>query len=67
MSRSMITPYQRLLRMRNSFGKDKSILAEDYKFFTTPDAPAKPRVSTPRSKAARKSEEQSAPKSPKQS
>jgi hypothetical protein len=64
--RSM-TPQQRLARMRKSFEKDKSVLAVDYKYFTTPDAAATPRVSTPRNKAARKLAEQSAPKSPKQS
>jgi hypothetical protein len=61
----MTTPEQRLDRMRKSFEKDKSVLAEDYEYFTTPDAPATPRASIPRSKVARKSEEQPAPKSPK--
>jgi hypothetical protein len=62
----MTTPQQRIARMRKSFEKDKSVLTEDYKYFTTPDTP-KPRVSIPRSKAARKSAERSAPKSPKRS
>jgi hypothetical protein len=59
-----MTPHERLARMRKSFEKNKSVLTEDYKYFTTPDAPVMPRVSIPRSKAARKSAEQSAPKSP---
>jgi hypothetical protein len=63
----MTTPLQRLARMQKSFAKDKSVLTADYKYFTTPDAPTKPRASIPRSKAARMSAEQSAPKSPKQS
>jgi len=37
----MITPQERLARMRKSFEKDKSVLAEDYKYFTTPDKPVK--------------------------
>jgi hypothetical protein len=61
----MTTPQQRLDRMRKSFAKNKSVLTEDYKYFTTPDAPATPRVSIPRSKVARKSEGRSGPKSPK--
>jgi hypothetical protein len=63
----MTAPYERLARMRKSFEKDKSMLTADYKYFTTPDEPAKPRASIPRNKAARKSEERSAPKSPKRS
>lgn len=62
-----MTPLQRLARMRKSFEKDKSVLTEDYKYFTTPDVPAKPRVSTPRNKVAHTSAEQSVPKSPKRS
>jgi hypothetical protein len=62
----MMVPQERLARMRKSFEDNRSVLVEDYKYFTTPDAPT-PRVSTLRSKAARKSEERSAPKSPKQS
>lgn len=49
----MTTPTQRIERMREAFEKDKSILAEDYAYFTTP------RESIPRNKVARKSEEQS--------
>jgi hypothetical protein len=63
----MIAPIERLARMRDFFEKNKSVLTADYKFFITPDAPAKPRESIPRSKAARKSAERSAPKSPKRS
>ncbi len=63
----MITPNQRLARMRKSFDKNKSVLTEDYKYFITPDAPATPRVSIPRNKAAHKLVELSAPKSPKRS
>jgi hypothetical protein len=63
----MITPNQRLARMRKSFDRNKSVLTEDYKYFTTPDALATPRVSIPQNKVARRSAEQSAPKSPKPS
>jgi hypothetical protein len=63
----MTTPQERLARMLKSFERDKSILAADYKYFTTPDAPAMPRESTPRSKAARRSAGRSAPKSLKRS
>jgi len=63
----MTMPHERLVRMRKSFAKNKSMLAEDYKYFTTPDASAKLRASIPRNKAARKSAERSAPKSPKRS
>jgi hypothetical protein len=63
----MTTPEQRLDRMRKSFEKDKNVLTADYKYFITPDAPAMPHVSIPRNKAARKSVERSAPKSPKRS
>jgi hypothetical protein len=66
MSAGMMTPQERLARMRKSFDKDRSVLAEDYKFFTTPDAPM-PRESIPQSKAARKSAEQPVPKSPRRS
>ncbi len=62
----MTTPHQRLTRMRKSFERNKSVLTEDYKYFTTPDS-AKPRASILRSKVARKSAERSAPKSPKRS
>jgi len=63
----MTTPRDRLARMRKSFEKDKSVLTEDYKYFITPDALARPRASIPQNKAARKSVERSAPKSPKSS
>jgi hypothetical protein len=63
----MTTPTQRLSRMRKSFEKNKSVLAVDYKYFTTPDASAKQRVSIRRNKVAHRSAEQSAPKFPKQS
>jgi hypothetical protein len=35
----MTTPQQRITRMRKSFEKNKSVLTEDYKYFTTPDKP----------------------------
>jgi hypothetical protein len=63
----MTTPQQRMVRMRKSFAKNKSVLTADYKYFTTPDALATPRVSIPRNKAAHKSAERSAQKSLKQS
>jgi hypothetical protein len=37
---NMTTPYERLARMRKSFVKDRSVLTEDYKYFTTPDKTA---------------------------
>ena len=52
MKRSM-SPLQRLARMRLSFAKNKSILAEDYEYFTKPHAPIPP------NKVARKSVAQS--------
>jgi hypothetical protein len=61
-----MTPIQRLARMRRTFDKNRSILAEDYAYFTIPDTPM-PRASTPPSKAARTSGAQSAPRSPKRS
>jgi hypothetical protein len=63
----MMTPHERLARMRKSFEKDKSVFTADYKYFTTPDEPTTPHVPIPRSKAARKSAERSALKSPKRS
>jgi hypothetical protein len=63
----MMTPSQRMARMRKSFEKDRSVLTADYKHFITPDAAVMPRESTPQSKAARKSAERSSPKSPKRS
>ena len=62
----MVTPLERMARMRKSFEKDKSVLATDYKYFTTSGAP-KPRVPIPRSKAVRRSAERSGTKSPKRS
>jgi hypothetical protein len=59
----MITPSQRLARMRKSFERDKSVLAADYKYFTTPDAPTTPHAPTLQSKAARKLAERSGPQS----
>lgn len=61
-----VTPQQRLVRMRKSFAKNKSVLADDYQYFTTPDQ-VMPRASTPQSTVVRKSEELSVQKSPKQS
>jgi hypothetical protein len=43
----MTTPDERLARMRKSFAKDRSVLTEDYKYFTTPDKTAKPRAKQP--------------------
>ena len=53
--------------MLKSFEKNKSVLTADYRYFTTPDAQAKPRASIPRNKVARKLAERSALKSPKRS
>jgi hypothetical protein len=39
-AKKMTTPQQRLARMRKSFAKNKSVLSEDYKYFTTPDKSA---------------------------
>src|ERR1700730_12214221 len=36
----MITSHERLVRMRKSFERNRSVLTEDYKYFTTPDVPA---------------------------
>jgi hypothetical protein len=63
----MMTPSKRLARMRQSFEMNRSVLAEDYKYFTAPDKPPKLRASTLQSKAVRKSAGLSAQKSPKQS
>jgi hypothetical protein len=46
-------PSQRLERMRASFEKDKSVLADDYAYFTTPHESIRP------NKAARKLAERS--------
>lgn len=59
-----VTPQQRLVRMRKSFKWNKSVLADDYVYFTTPTMP---HASTPQNKAAHRSEEPSVPKSPKSS
>jgi hypothetical protein len=48
--------------MRKSFAKNKSVLTEDYKYFTTPDVPAKTR-----NKEVRRAAEQLVPKSSKRS
>lgn len=58
---AMATSKQRLERMRKYFAKDRSILADDYSYFTTPHE------SIHQNKAARKSAEQSAQQSPEQS
>jgi len=47
----MTTPHQRLARMRKSFERDRSVLTEDYKYFTTPDKPPRPRAEQPKPKA----------------
>jgi len=39
--KGMITPDQRLTRMRKSFKRSRSVLTADYKYFTTPDKAAK--------------------------
>ena len=61
-----LTPEKRLERMRKSFDKDKSVLAEDYVFFTgakaaTPDAPTRP------SRVVRRSGARSERRSPRRS
>jgi len=48
------TPHQRLARMRASFEKNKSVLADDYAYFVTP---AMPHVPSPQSTAEHRSEE----------
>lgn len=55
------TPAQRMRRMLESFDKDRSVLREDYAYFTTPDAPTRP------SKALRTSEAPSARRGPRRS
>ena len=54
-------PDERLARMRESFERDKSVLDDDYAYFTTP------RESTLQNKAARKSAERNERQFPKQS
>jgi hypothetical protein len=39
----MVTPDERLARMRKCFEKDRHILTADYKYFTTPDKRVKQR------------------------
>jgi hypothetical protein len=51
LSKEMATPLQRLARMHKSFDRDKRVLAEGYKYFTTPVAPAMQHVSIPWRKA----------------
>jgi len=53
----MVTPERRLTRMRESFDKDKSMLAEDYVYFTTPRVPI--RQSKVERKSAERREKQS--------
>jgi hypothetical protein len=55
------SPNQRLARMRGSFEKDKSVLADDYAYFSTPHGSIRP------SKVEHKSEERSGRRSPEQS
>ena len=57
----MPTSDQRLARMRESFEEDRSVLAEDYAYFTTPHEPIR------LNKAGRKLAEQSGRRSPKPS
>lgn len=54
-------PAQRSARMRESFEKDRSVLVEDYAYFTTP------RASIHLNKVERTSAEQSERQSPEQS
>lgn len=61
-----LSPEKRLERMRKSFAKDKSVLAEDYAFFTGPEA-ATPDAPTPPSRVGRTSGAQSERRSPKRS
>jgi hypothetical protein len=49
----MTTPQQRLTRMRASFAKNRSVLTEDYKYFTTPDAPIKSQAEQPKQQLAK--------------
>jgi hypothetical protein len=46
----MTTPNERLVRMRKSIAKDRSVLTEDYKYFTTPDKAAKQLAKQPAQK-----------------
>jgi hypothetical protein len=56
-----INPDQRIARMRTAFEKDKSLLADDYAYFTTP------RESIRQNKAERKSAERNERQSPERS
>jgi hypothetical protein len=58
------TPIQRLNRMRESFDANKSVLIDDYAYFTKT---AKPHASIHQSKAARKSAESNGQQSQEQS
>ena len=49
----MITPTERLDRMRKSFAKNKGILTEDYKYFITPDKPTKQQEKSPALKSVK--------------
>jgi len=62
-----MTPHERIARMRKSFERDKSVLADDYAYFTAPDAGATPHAPTPQNKAAHTSEEQNERQSQEQS
>jgi hypothetical protein len=46
----MTTPNERLVRMRKSFANDRSVLTEDYKYFTTPNKAAKQLAKQPAQK-----------------
>jgi hypothetical protein len=48
-----MTPRQRLARMRKSFERNKSVLTEDYKYFITPDKPAKKQKRTARAEISK--------------
>lgn len=61
------TPHQRLIRMRNTFEYNRSILVEDYQYFTAPDGRATPHAPTRPNKAARMSVERSERQSQEQS
>jgi len=53
-----LTPYERLVRMRKSFERNKSVLVEDYQYFSTRHASLMPRAPIHRNIVARKSAEQ---------
>jgi hypothetical protein len=50
-----LTPCERLIRMRKSFERNKSVLAEDYQYFSTLEASLMPRAPIHRNKVARMS------------